>query len=94
MVILKQIVETFIFTLKKLLSKMGLVAKGKVTKLSDLTPEEIKELKMKKIEGAKVSTLTESEINFILAKLKSANYVGAEFEIFSSVWMKLVELKK
>ena len=73
--------------IKQLLGKMGFDTKGKV-----ITGEEAK----KKIEIDKnraTSNLTENEINFILAKLKTANYSGAEFEMFHSVWMKLVELK-
>lgn len=42
----------------------------------------------------KISTnLTEQEINFILTKLRQANYTGAEFEMFHNVWMKLSDLK-
>ena len=39
------------------------------------------------------ANLTEQEINFILTKLRTANYSGAEFEMFHSVWMKLTDLK-
>jgi len=37
--------------------------------------------------------LTEQEINFILSKLRQANYTGAEFEMFHNVWMKISNLK-
>ena len=71
----------------KLLSKMGFNTQGKV-----VTGEEAKK-KISAEQNRAYSNLTEQEINFILAKLKTANYNGAEFEMFHSVWMKLVELK-
>lgn len=37
--------------------------------------------------------LTDQELNFILAKLRTATYTGAEFEMFYSVWMKLMQNK-
>ena len=37
--------------------------------------------------------LTEQEVNFILTKLRQANYTGAEFEMFHTVWMKISNLK-
>lgn len=73
--------------LKKLLEKMGLKAQGKV-----LTGEEAKK-KISVDQNRAYSNLTEQEINFILSKLRTANYNGAEFEMFHSVWMKLTELK-
>ena len=36
---------------------------------------------------------TENELGFILTKLRSANYTGAEFDMFYTVWMKLVNLQ-
>lgn len=72
---------------KKLLEKMALNTKGKI-----VTGEEAKK-KISVEQNRAYSNLTENEINFILAKLKTANYSGAEFEMFHSVWMKLVELK-
>lgn len=47
----------------------------------------------KKIENPSSTNLSEQEINFILSKLRQANYTGAEFEMFHNVWMKLSELK-
>ena len=73
--------------LKKLLDKMALNTKGKL-----LTGEEAKK-KITVDQNRAYSNLTEQEINFILAKLRTANYQGAEFEMFHSVWMKLTELK-
>lgn len=66
---------------------MGLKAQGKV-----LTGEEAKK-KISVDQNRAYSNLTEQEINFILSKLRTANYNGAEFEMFHSVWMKLTELK-
>ena len=37
--------------------------------------------------------LSEQEINFILAKLRQAQYTGSEFEMFHNIWMKLSNLK-
>lgn len=37
--------------------------------------------------------LTEQELNFVLSKLRQANYTGAEFEMFHNVWMKLSNSK-
>ena len=73
--------------LKKLLSKMGFNTQGKV-----ITGEEAKK-KISADQNRAHSNLTEQEINFILSKLRNANYSGAEFEMFHSVWMKLTELK-
>lgn len=39
------------------------------------------------------SDFTENELGFILTKLRSANYTGAEFDMFYTVWMKLVNLQ-
>jgi|AOAMet1_18_M0_10_1038524.scaffolds.fasta_scaffold26359_2 hypothetical protein len=75
--------------LKKLLKKMGLVTKGKTTIKEPNTLENLK-----KIEGVSINTLTVEEINFILTKLRSANYIGSEFEYFSNIWIKLTKLKE
>ena len=48
---------------------------------------------LRKIENKASTNLTEQEINFILTKLRQANYTGAEFEMFHNVWMKLSDLK-
>ena len=37
--------------------------------------------------------LTDQEIAFILTKLRQAQYSGAEFEMFHTVWTKLTQLK-
>jgi phosphoribosylformylglycinamidine (FGAM) synthase-like enzyme len=37
--------------------------------------------------------LTDQELNFILAKLRTATYTGAEFEMFYNVWVKLMQNK-
>lgn len=57
---------------------MGLKAQGKV-----LTGEEAKK-KISVDQNRAYSNLTEQEINFILSKLRTANYNGAEFEMFHS----------
>lgn len=72
---------------KELLEKMGLSTNGKV-----IVGEEAR----KKIELDEVratSNLADQEINFILAKLRQAQYTGAEFEMFHSIWIKLSNLK-
>lgn len=38
------------------------------------------------------SDITKSELTFILSKLKSATYIGSEFETFYAVWVKLSTL--
>ncbi len=68
---------------------MGLVTKGKTTIKEPNTLENLK-----KIEGVSINTLTVEEINFILTKLRSANYIGSEFEYFSNIWIKLTKLKE
>ena len=71
---------------KQLLSKMG-INTGKI-----VTGEEAR--RQMDLQKAKAqANLTEQEINFILTKLRTANYSGAEFEMFHSVWMKLSDLK-
>lgn len=39
------------------------------------------------------TTLSEKELNFILTKLREANYKGSEFEMFYTVWLKLSNYK-
>ena len=53
-----------------------------------LTPEKQEEKKLE----AQLS-LTEQEVAFILTKLKTATYTGAEFEMFYLVWTKLAQSK-
>ena len=38
------------------------------------------------------SDISAGELSFILSKLKSAQYLGSEFETFYSVWVKLSKL--
>ena len=37
--------------------------------------------------------LTNSEIDFILNKLRTATFLGEEFEQFYNIWVKLSEMK-
>lgn len=74
----------FISTLKKLLAKMGFISNKVVT------GAEAKEKLAK--EQLVSSALTDKEIQFILTKLRQANYTGAEFEFFSTVFLKLTNL--
>lgn len=37
--------------------------------------------------------LTDKEIDFILNKLRSATFLGEEFEQFYNIWVKLTEMK-
>ena len=37
--------------------------------------------------------LTDQELDFLLAKLRTATYTGAEFEMFYNVWVKLTQNK-
>jgi hypothetical protein len=83
MVILKQIVVIYTSILNWFLNKMGFNTKKIVTGDEAL----------KKIENKTSTNLSEQEINFILTKLRQANYTGAEFEMFHNVWMKLSDLK-
>lgn len=64
--------------MRKLLQKMGLASKGRP--------------KNQSIEEEKV--FSTEEINFLLTKLRSATYTGAEFEAFHKIWTKLLSLKK
>jgi hypothetical protein len=38
--------------------------------------------------------LDDREIDFILEKLQTAQYIGREFEMFYNVWIKLSNMKK
>lgn len=38
--------------------------------------------------------LDDREVEFILEKLQSAQYIGREFEMFYNVWVKLSNMKK
>jgi len=38
--------------------------------------------------------LTGAEVDFILDKLRTATFIGEEFQQFYNVWVKLTELKK
>jgi hypothetical protein len=38
--------------------------------------------------------LDDREIDFILEKLQTAQYIGREFEMFYNVWVKLSNMKK
>lgn len=40
------------------------------------------------------AVLSEEEIDFILDKLRTATFIGEEFQQFYNVWVKLTELKK
>jgi hypothetical protein len=70
---------------KKLLENMGLLSK----KIA-VGQEAIDKANNKQPSSDK---LTEQEVNFILTKLRQANYTGAEFEMFHTVWMKISNLK-
>ena len=77
--------ERFSSILKKLLKKMAFINKGKI-----LTGKAAQD-KMKKDEAVNTD-LTQQEIQFILTKLRQANFKGAEFELFYvvfSYWEKI-----
>jgi hypothetical protein len=38
--------------------------------------------------------LDDREVDFILEKLQTAQYIGREFEMFYNVWVKLSNMKK
>ena len=66
---------------------MAPISKGKVITGTDAK---------KNLEGKKLAneTLNEQEIDFVLTKLRQANYKGVEFEMFYNVFTKLSGLKK
>jgi hypothetical protein len=80
-------VEQFSSILKKLFKKMAFINKGKI-----LTGEAAKD-KMQKDQAVNTD-LTQQEIQFILTKLRQANFKGAEFELFYVVFSKLSNLLK
>ncbi len=82
---LKQTAERFISILKKLLKNMGLLSRKIAVGQEALDKANSKQPSSDK--------LTEQELNFVLSKLRQANYTGAEFEMFHNVWMKLSNLK-
>lgn len=79
--------EQFSSILKKLLNKMAFINKGNI-----LTGKAAQD-KMKKDEAVNTD-LTQQEIQFILTKLRQANFKGAEFELFYVVFSKLSNLLK
>lgn len=79
--------EQFSSILKKLFKKMAFINKGKI-----LTGKAAKD-KMQKDEAVNTD-LTQQEIQFILTKLRQANFKGAEFELFYVVFSKLSNLLK
>lgn len=79
--------EQFSSILKKLFKKMAFINKGKI-----VTGKEAQD-KMKKDELVNTD-LTQQEIQFILTKLRQANFKGAEFELFYVVFSKLSNLLK
>ena len=79
--------ERFSSILKKLLKKMAFINKGKI-----LTGKAAQD-KMKKDEAVNTD-LTQQEIQFILTKLRQANFKGAEFELFYVVLSNLSNLLK
>jgi len=64
---------------------MAIIPKGKV-----IQGEEARARVTEQI--LKKSSLNEKEIKFIMTKLKSASYLGQEFETFYAVWVKLTAL--
>lgn len=51
--------------------------------------------KMKEQEARKApAKLTDGEIDFILNKLRTATFLGEEFEQFYNIWVKLTDMKK
>ena len=41
-----------------------------------------------------VTKLTDKEIDFVLNKLRTATFLGEEFEQFYNIWVKLTDMKK
>lgn len=66
---------------------MAFINKGKI-----VTGQEAQD-KMKREEAVNTN-LTQQEIQFILTKLRQANFKGAEFELFYVVFSKLSNLLK
>ena len=44
--------------------------------------------------SAPKAALTDKEVDFILNKLRTATFLGEEFEQFYNIWVKLTEMKK
>ena len=66
---------------------MALVTKGKVITGNEAAKKLVEEKTSKE-------KLTPEEVDFILTKLRRADYKGVEFEMFYIVFNKLTELKK
>lgn len=80
--------EQFIFTLKKFWKKMALNIQGRL-----LTGKEAEDkLKADQLKTAGSSELTAQEVQFILTKLRQAQYTGSEFELFYIIFTKLSQL--
>jgi len=45
----------------------------------------------KQVKSEDSRELTQQELEFILAKMRSATYRGEEFEMFYNTWVKLVD---
>jgi len=43
--------------------------------------------------AATKTVLTDKEVDFILNKLRTATFLGEEFEQFYNIWVKLTEMK-
>ena len=43
--------------------------------------------------SAPKAALTDKEVDFILNKLRTATFLGEEFEQFYNIWVKLTEMK-
>ena len=66
---------------------MALISKGKVITGTEAKKNSVDKKIVKE-------SLTEQEIDFVLTKLRQANYKGVEFEMFYNVFTKLSGLKK
>ena len=44
--------------------------------------------------SAPKAALTDKEVDFILNKLRTATFLGEEFEQFYNIWVKLTEMTK
>lgn len=66
---------------------MPIIPKGKVIQGEEARAKITEEILVK-------SNLQTKELEFILAKLKDATYIGHEFETFYAVWVKLTTMLK
>ena len=66
---------------------MPIIPKGKVIQGEEARAKITEEILTK-------SSLQTKELEFILTKLKDANYKGHEFETFYAVWVKLSAMLK